>query len=219
MNVMYSAARTCYSKDTPQRIYSDSKKDSSKKDILLKSVIEMGHHSILEHVNMTFALSGISRACSHQLVRHRICSFSQQSQRYVDLSESFDYVLPKTISENPEDQAAYDFFMEDIKLFYNKLISRGIPPEDARYILPAACHTNITMTVNARELIEMCSIRLCSRAQWEIRDMFLLIKSCIKSNKDLEFIAQYLKPKCMWNGFCHEGKKSCGKIKEGKSNV
>jgi len=170
----------------------------------------MGHHSVLEHVCMTFAIDKISRACSHQLVRHRIASYSQQSQRYVKY-ENIDYIIPPSIQKNDEIAIGFLMYMEDISRNYNELIELGIEAEDARYILPNAVATNITMTVNARELIEMCKLRLCTTAQWEIRKMFEMIVACVNSNKQLNFLSEYLSPKCEWVKHCSEGKRTCGR--------
>ena len=171
----------------------------------------MGHHSVLEHVAITFAIDKISRACSHQLVRHRIASYSQQSQRYVKYN-NIDYIIPPSIKKNEEICLGFLRFMEDIEFNYSQLIDLGVTPEDARYILPNAVATNITMTVNARELIEMCKLRLCMTAQWEIRSMFEMICACVRGNKELTFLSDYLGPKCIWNKVCNEGKRSCGKF-------
>jgi thymidylate synthase (FAD) len=173
----------------------------------------MGHHSVLEHVNMTFGLEGMSRACSHQLVRHRIASYSQQSQRYVKFNKhnTLDYVLPKSIKEESVMEDSFHDFMKHVSGFYNFLITHSIPAEDARFVLPNACCTNIIMTVNARELIEMCKVRLCTTAQWEIREMFDMIKATIKSNRHLSFLYTYLNPKCDWIKFCPEGDRCCGR--------
>lgn len=173
----------------------------------------MGHHSVLEHVAITFAIDKISRACSHQLVRHRIASYSQQSQRYVKY-DKVDYVIPPSMDAVT---AEFDNFMEDIMHHYKVLIEEGVPPEDARYIFPNAVATNITMTVNVRELVEMCKLRLCTTAQWEIKKMFEMIVACVRNNKELTFLSEYLSPKCDWLKHCPEGKRSCGKyqIKNG----
>jgi len=173
----------------------------------------MGHHSVLEHINITFAIDDISRACSHQLVRHRIASYSQQSQRYVNFKKGFKYIVPTTIGIQEELSKEYVDVMEKISDFYEYMVERcGVPAEDARYIIPNACGTNITMTVNARELIEMCKLRLCAMAQWEIRNLFELIKTCVNNNRQLRFLSEYLTPKCEWLKYCPEGKKSCGRI-------
>jgi len=173
----------------------------------------MGHHSVLEHINITFAIDNISRACSHQLVRHRIASYSQQSQRYVNFKKGFGYVIPPTIGVNKELEQEYIDMMDNLSGFYKYMVDvYDMPAEDARYLIPNACCTNITMTVNARELIEMCKLRLCDTAQWEIRTMFESIKACVSSNRHLRFLSEYLSPKCEWIKYCPEGKKSCGKI-------
>jgi len=173
----------------------------------------MGHHSVLEHVNITFAIDDISRANSHQLVRHRLASYSQQSQRFVNFKKGFEYVIPSTIGTQEELEKEYEDVMNKISEFYKYMVDRcGVPTEDARYIIPNACCTNITMTVNARELIEMCKLRLCATAQWEIRKMFEMIVACVKSNRQLRFLSEYLTPKCEWLKHCPEGKKSCGKF-------
>jgi thymidylate synthase (FAD) len=213
IKVLWTAARTCYSEDPPFKTYTRKKENEKAMLTLINSVVDMGHHSILEHVNLTFGIAGISRACSHQLVRHRIgISYSQQSQRYVSFDEGINYVMPLSIYKDPRKRKVFDFFMQDIKCYYKKLINEGIPPEDARYIFPNSCCTNITMTVNARELIQICRLRMCGTAQWEIRGMFLLAKIAISRNRNLKFLSEYLKPKCEWDGKCTEGKRCCGRI-------
>ena len=218
---MYSAARTCYSNIVPSKIHRDRGCSKKKKTALVDAVINMGHHSVLEHVNLTFGLEGMSRACSHQLVRHRIASYSQQSQRYVKLNKgnTIDYVLPESIDKDSLIAEDFHACMTQATDFYKFLIEQGIPSEDARFVLPNACCTNITMTVNARELIEMCKVRLCATAQWEIRDMFGLMRSLVKSNRHLSFLYPYLNPKCDWIKFCPEGDRSCGrhKVKDKKA--
>ena len=205
---VYTAARTCYSKYAPDKIHSKKIPNIN----LVNSVIQMGHHSVLEHVSMTFAISGISRACSHQLVRHRIASYSQQSQRYVEFKNGvIDYVVPASIKKGSVLETTFAEYLATATDFYQFLLKNSVTAEDARFVLPNACSTNIVMTVNARELIEMCKVRLCSTAQWEIRGMFNLIRKSVKSNKELKFIAKYLLPKCDWLKFCNEGKRSCGK--------
>ena len=132
---------------------------------LVKRVIGYGHESILEHASFTFGIEGISRACSHQLVRYRIASFSQQSQRYVT-AENAKFVLPPSIAER-----GIKVDSEIIIEAYKALIELGIPPEDARFVLPNATETKLVMTMNARELRHFFSQRLCEKAQWEIREL------------------------------------------------
>lgn len=137
----------------------------------LKHALASGHESVLEHAVFTFAVQGISRACSHQLVRHRMASFSQQSQRYVDMGD-FGYTVPESIRNIPGALEDYQGLMRGIKDYYDEFVSYyGIPKEDARYILPEATQSNIVITMNARELRHFLSLRLCNRAQWEIREL------------------------------------------------
>ena len=140
---------------------------------LVQRVLGYGHTSILEHVSFTFAIEGISRSCSHQLVRYRHSSISQQSQRYVTL-ENIKFICPESIKENNDSFSAVEVFQDAIALAetsYDLLLSKGIPPEDARFVLPNATATKLVMTMNARELRHFFSQRLCAKAQWEIREL------------------------------------------------
>ena len=169
INKLYIACRTCYSAGTPNDNYrlasSEDKtvENTEKKLKLINRVISSGHLSTIEHQQLTFLISGVSRSLTHQLVRHRLCSFSQQSQRYVQFkSGMFDYVIPKSIQDN---EAALDIFNKAMAAdsnYYEKLIELGIPAEDARSVLPNACASNITMSLNLRELTHLCNERLCS---------------------------------------------------------
>lgn len=135
--------------------------------------VKLGHESPLEHASATFLLKG-SRAFSHQLVRHRIASYSQQSQRYVK-ENNFKWVLPPTIQSN---QAAYDKFvsaMHDTRIAYEQLVADGIPKEDARYVLPNACETKVLMSANFREWRHFIELRADRHAQWEIREVAELV--------------------------------------------
>jgi thymidylate synthase (FAD) len=135
---------------------------------LLKRTVGSGHHSVVEHAVFTFSIEGVSRALTHQLVRHRIASYSQQSQRYVRFDDA-DYVVPPEIEKDPDALATFGKAVEDAWGSYRQLVDMGIPEEDARYVLPNAATTNITVTMNARELIHFFRLRCCLRAQWEIR--------------------------------------------------
>lgn len=152
---------------------------------LVKHLYAGGHHSVFEHIYFTFKIEGISRACSHQLVRHRHCSFTQRSQRYCS-EDGFQYVTPKTI-----DADDFGDDMEVIKWAYADYQNSHIPNEDARYILPNACATSLYLSCNLRELIHMANERLCARAQWEIRD--LVREMCGLVDPQLRFM---LVPKC-----------------------
>ena len=148
----------------------------------LLPAINSGHDSVLEHLPLTWVIEDVSRALTHQLIRHRIASYSQLSQRYakVDTNEEW-YIEPESIvtySRNIIDK--YRDLMDNIAEFYQEMISKNIPNEDARMILPNACFTSIMVSMNARSLVEQCSKRLCNRAQWEIRQMFKLMRDSIK---------------------------------------
>lgn len=157
---------------------------------LVKHLYKNGHHSVFEHIYFTFKIEGISRACSHQLVRHRHCSFTQRSQRYCS-EDGFKVILPESIEESYFDECTYEHIVRDIDEAYSELQNNGIPNEDARYILPNACETSLYLSCNLRELIHICNERLCKRAQWEIRE---LVQEMIKTiPADLWFM---LVPKC-----------------------
>ena len=213
LQISYTAARTCYSEHSPIKLHRVNEASRAKRLALIDAVVKMGHHSILEHINISFGIENVSRVLSHQLVRHRVgVVFSQQSQRYVKFGNSFNYVVPPAIKEDGETLDVFNDMMKRIANMYTFLVEgRNIKPEDARFVIPSACCTNITMTVNARELIEMCKLRLCNKAQWEIREMYNCIITCMSKNKELEFIAKYLMPKCEWLSWCPEGKRTCGR--------
>lgn len=196
-----AAAHSCYSEDSAADLLETV--DPAK---MLRHVIGMGHHSVIEHAVFTFSVEGVSRALTHQLVRHRIASFSQQSQRYVRLSEP-TYVVPETVKRDPEAMKVYEETMNGIWDSYSKLIGMGIPAEDARYVLPNGCTTNITITMNARELLHFFSMRCCNRAQWEIREMADEMLRLCKEVSPVIF--SDAGPACI-RGPCPEGKKTCG---------
>lgn len=138
----------------------------------LKAALSSNHLSILEHITFTFLISDVSRALTHQLIRHRIASYSQCSQRYARVNTDTNwYITPKSFYDCNLDNE-YAQLMVNISNFYNKMLEKGIPKEDARYVLPNACKTNLIMTVNARAFIEQAKQRLCNRAQWEIRNLY-----------------------------------------------
>lgn len=152
---------------------------------LVKHLYRNGHHSVFEHVYFTFKIEGISRACSHQLVRHRHCSFTQRSQRYCS-EDGFDFVTPPSI-----DPKAFAKDMEDFKDLYEDYQRSGVSNEDARFVLPNACETSLYLSCNLRELIHMSNERLCMRAQWEIRELVSRMVNLVPS--ELWFM---LVPKC-----------------------
>jgi thymidylate synthase (FAD) len=138
----------------------------------VKSRVREGHESIIEHASVTFEISGISRACSHQLVRHRIASYSQESQRYVEMSAP-DFVVPPSVEENPQAMAVWDEFVAQVGDTYHRLRKLGVRKEDARFVLPNAAATRIIVTMNFRSLRHLFSIRCDRAAQWEIRALAL----------------------------------------------
>ena len=177
--------------------------------------LDVIHPSCYEHAVFTFSISGISRATSHQLVRHRMASYSQQSQRYVkpkDLDKEmlFDYVTPEPIFARLHLLDQYEWAMKVINKVYAQLLKEGVPEEDARYLLPNACTTNITVTMNARELQHFCGLRRCSRAQWEIRE--LANKMALAAEEACPELFKHISlgPQCEQLGYCPEHK-SCGK--------
>lgn len=144
--------------------------DSDNPEKALRAAMRSGHESVLEHATFTFKVEGVSRALLAQLTRHRIASFSVQSQRYVDM-DGAPVVVPPTIAENTETLETYQMLMDAIRNFYKSAVGSGIPKEDARFILPNATETKLIMTMNARELRHFFALRTCNRAQWEIRQM------------------------------------------------
>ena len=169
---------------------------------IMKSCYKSGHHSVLEFCDFTFHIEGVSRALTHQLVRHRLASYAQRSQRYCD-EDGFGYVIPTKIKNNPTALAFYEDSIRNIKHNYKTLQEFGIPNEDARYLLPNACETAIEVKMNFRTLIHFMNERLCTRAQWEIREMAREMKRCIE--EQYPELAEYLVPKCE----AHEGMPFC----------
>ena len=213
------AAKLCYSKSTIEDLRTRvSEKDQSD---FIEKLMKMGHESVLEHASFTFGIEGVSRVLLAQLTRHRIASFSVQSQRYVSYEKGFGYIIPESIEALGKDAInRYEKQMETIEGWYREwqlaLGQQGEKSnEDARFVLPNACETRIMVTMNARELLHFFSLRMCSRAQWEIRNMaeqmFLL---CLRTAPSLFMNAG---PGCL-RGVCPEGEKSCGKAGQIREN-
>ncbi|MDD2422093.1 MAG: FAD-dependent thymidylate synthase [Heliobacteriaceae bacterium] len=202
-----AAARLCYSADDPQNLFAGM--TGKKSAALLDKLVGMGHFSPLEHASFTFAVSGISRVTSHQLVRHRIASYSQRSQRYVR-EDAFDYVVPPAVAANPEARAKFEALMAEIARAYSELAA-CVPPEDARYVLPNACTTAIVCTFNTRSLLNFFTHRLCTRAQWEIRQLAGLMLAEVK--KVAPQLFTLAGAPCETTGECPEGAMSCGRVK------
>lgn len=201
------AARLCYS-----HVDIEALKDRlSGADInnFLDKIMSLGHQSVLEHASFTFGIEGISRVTSHQLVRHRVASYSQQSQRYVSHKERFAVVTPPTIAENPEFAALFEAQIAALHAGYAALVEAGVPAEDARYLLPNATETKIIVTMNARELLHFFGVRCCERAQWEIRAMAIEMLKLVRPTAPTIF--KKAGPGCL-DGPCPEGSMCCGKM-------
>lgn len=203
------AARLCYSDSNISQL-AEKVKDVSYEKFLGK-ILKMGHLSVLEHASFTFGIEGISRATSHQLVRHRLASYSQQSQRYVKFKEP-EFVAPPSVKKNPKIAKKFSDAVASIYNFYNEMLEAGIPAEDARYALPNAAETKIIVTMNARELLHFFGLRTCERAQWEIREMAKKMLSLVK--KEAPFIFKKAGPGCVSENKCTEGEMTCGRPDE-----
>lgn len=199
------AARLCYS---PIGI-DELKERLSRTDVtaFLNKIMSLGHQSVLEHASFTFGIEGISRATSHQLVRHRLASYSQQSQRYVTHTTQFSAVTPPSIAARPDLAARFKEQLKALHDCYAELVEAGIPAEDTRYILPNAAETKVIITMNARELLHFFSLRSCNRAQWEIRAMSDQMIRLVKEIAPILFANAG--PECL-NGKCPEGEMCCG---------
>jgi thymidylate synthase (FAD) len=198
------AARLCYS----PRSVAELARELSDDEIggLLDKLLSMGHVSALEHAQFVFGVEGISRACSHQLVRHRLASYSQQSQRYVRLRE-VQAVVPPSVREHHHYDRLFREKLDELWDLYARMVDDGIAPEDARYLLPNACETKIVVSMNARELRHFFALRLCRRAQWEIRALaFEMLRAATPLARRLFRGAG---PGCV-RGACPEGAYSCG---------
>lgn len=208
LRMLYSAYRTCYSKKSPVEIWDESKDmDHEKLSRFILERLKTGHTSPLEQVVFWFGIEGLSRAASHQLVRHRIgISFEQQSQRYIKLDSEDPnklFATPKTWQQGPLSEAYKAHTLESL-LLYQKALQAGIPAEDARFILPQAVVSNLQVCVNYAELLHISDLRLCFRAQWEIRRLALGMRREVK--KAVPLLGTFLQPKCgpARQGFCDE---------------
>ncbi|WP_295208195.1 FAD-dependent thymidylate synthase [Ruminococcus sp.] len=233
--VVATAAKLCYSSSDIGSLREGL--DDEKTQKFIKMLVSIGHESPMEHVSFTFGIEGISRACSHQLVRHRIASYSQKSQRYVN-ENGFDFITPPEIEAVPEAKAEFDKQMNNLLESYNKIadiltkthtetfMAQGLDEaeavkkakkkayEDARFVLPNACETKIVVTMNVRSLFNFFQHRCCNRAQWEIKAVAdEMLKLCRHVAPTLFANAG---PSCVMTGKCPEGKMTCGKIKEVK---
>ena len=200
-----TAARLCYAPVGGRELMESLTDEKIRK--VLTTIMSSGHFSTLEHASYTFAVEGVSRALTHQLVRHRLASYNQQSQRYVKFKEEPPIVRPASVDTNPEAAQAFDEAIDACWQAYDKLVQAGVPAEDARYILPNACETKIVVTMNIRELMHFFSNRCCNRAQCEIRELAWKMLELVRPTAP--FIFRTAGPGCM-RGACPEGKMCCG---------
>ncbi len=207
--VVAMAARLCYSATGAEELSERLSEEQVKK--MVKKMVALGHASTIEHVSFTFGIEGVSRVLTHQLVRHRIASYDQQSQRYV-AAHGFQYITPPTIEANPAAKERFDKLLADIRSAYDDLVEMGIPKEDARYVLANAAETKILVTMNARTLLHFFNLRCCNRAQWEIRDMAYKMLAEVK--KVAPTLFHNAGASCVNTGRCPEGELACGKFAE-----
>lgn len=203
------SARLCYSPVGAEEL--EQTMSDAQVGTLIEKLFNMGHLSTFEHVSFTFAIEGISRVLTHQLVRHRIASYSQQSQRYVT-EHGFEYIVPPTVAAKPEAKAKFDQLLAEIQQTYDELVDMGVHQEDARYVLANATETKIVVTMNARSLLHFFEKRCCQRAQWEIRNLANAMLAEVRSVAPRLFTKAG--PSCISNEYCPEGALSCGRVKK-----
>jgi len=196
-----AAALTSTKSGSPSEIFKKMECETAKR--IIKRVTGYGHVSVIEHASFTFSIEGVSRAMTHQLVRHRIASYTQQSQRYVTYDALEKYVTPASITDKVEAKKIFNEALKKISDSYQKLLKLGIPKEDARFILPNAAKTNIIVTMNARELRHFFNLRCCERSQWEIRDV--AIEMLKQARKAAPTLFENAGPTCVELGYCPEG--------------
>lgn len=199
-----AAARLCYSPDQVEDLLDGM--TLSRAQRLIGKLVEQRHFSPFEHASFTFGISGVSRSLSHQLVRHRIASYSQQSQRYVAM-QKVPVVVPPSISADPDALALFSQAIQSVEQAYQQLLQK-VPAEDARYVLPNACQTNLVVTMNARSLYNFFSLRCCNRAQWEIRQLAWQMLQLVRQVAPTLFHGAG--PGCLTVAGCQEGAMSCG---------
>jgi thymidylate synthase (FAD) len=209
-----AAGRLCYAPVSAAELATAMTDDEVGK--LVRILVRSGHHSALEHASFSFAVDGVSRACTHQLVRHRVASYNQQSQRYVNFSAADSFVVPPSIAADAEAESVFLKAMDDARVAYDRLVELGLAQgrgkesvqEDARFVLPNAAETKIVVTMNARELRHFFQVRCCNRAQWEIRALAWEMRAIVKGVSPHLF--EKSGPGCLY-GTCPEGKMTCGR--------
>lgn len=208
INYTSNPDRTCaeaaYTTVSSKPLSESEKLSDEKVAKILNQVVSKGHHAVLEHAQFTFSIEGVSRVLTHQLVRHRIASYCQQSQRYVEF-DKLEYVTPETIKGDAKEE--YERTMGGLEAQYRKLVDAGVPAEDARYIFPNAAKTNIVVSMNARSLHNFFNLRCCLRAQWEIQK--LAYKMLEEAKNAAPLIFENAGPYCKELGICRENAKDC----------
>ena len=200
-----TAARLCYAPVGASELLETMPPE--RVESVLSTIMKSGHFSTLEHASYTFAVDGVSRALTHQLVRHRLASFNQQSQRYVKFEDGLATVKPATVADDADAERIFDEAVQAAYDAYCKLLEAGVPAEDARYLLPNAAETKIVITMNVRELLHFFELRCCNRAQWEIRDLAWKMLELVRPTAPYVFMDAG--PSCV-RGRCSEGKMTCG---------
>ncbi len=221
--VVALGARLCYAKADLETL--QQRVETNDQRAYVQGVMERGHLSVTEHACFTFAVEGVSRALLAQLTRHRLASFSVQSQRYVSMAAGFDYIIPPSIEAlGEEEKQEFIRQMDTMHEWYcywqEKLggAHEGAN-EDARFVLPNAAATRLVVTMNARELMHFFSLRCCERAQWEIREMAWQMLTLCRQAAPVLFANAG--PACL-QGPCPEGKNTCGRrqqVKERAENL
>ena len=206
-----TAAKLCYSKSNIDSLM--QKSSARDQQSFLEKIMSSGHLSVFEHASFTFGIEGVSRVLLAQLTRHRIASFSVQSQRYVSYAETFNYIIPPNIKALGEEAVGeYERQMSQMHTWYQawqQLLDKGESGnEDARFVLPGACETRLIMTMNVRELLHFFALRCCNRAQWEIRELATQMLRLCKDTAPALF--EEAGPGCVSEA-CPEGSKTCGK--------
>lgn len=207
--VVAMAARLCYSASGAEEL-AEKMSDEQVEKLLMK-IVKLGHASTMEHVSFTFGIEGVSRVLTHQLVRHRLASYSQQSQRYV-AEHNFEYILPPSIAAKPEAKERFEKLMAEVRSAYDDFVAMDIPKEDARYVLANATETKIVVTMNARSLMHFFNLRCCHRAQWEIRE--LANKMLAEAKMAAPVLFRNAGASCVNFGSCPEGEMTCGHFAE-----
>ena len=208
---LYMAYRVCYSALTPQQVaerIEDERITDERMASFVSERLATGHTSPLEQVSFEFGISGVSRAFSHQLVRHRVgINFEQQSQRYVTYKKGFPYIVPDTI-KNAEMDEEFESAMAYLSTFYQRLVDEGIPAEDARFLLPNATSTNFKITINFAAMLHLADLRMCLAAQWEAQRIVSMMR--LEIVKVSPLLGKMLGPKCMSyrRGACDESLKT-----------